>query len=280
MKVILVQEDNFDAFDSMIPEEYLEGKVLVLGCIDGKIAVGVTVVQFAQEVFNIAYLYVESDRRKEGIGNMLLEGVLAVKEQRFPNVPVACMYPSDHMYADIFNHMLMMHGFEIETERKAVYMIRRVNIEFSPLMRKYSAVKPVSGLVKLETISAKMRNKLIADMKKLNKQIDLEVDDFIEADEQLSVCLMEKDTCTAVMLVNNDEDGDYTISYIYLRPGNTEKGIGFFKAALRNLATTTKNLETITISCIDTKMEKVIKTLFGEYLENYVYYINQAYLVR
>lgn len=277
MKTILIDDRNYDAFEPIIPPGVLDGDVLAFGAMQDDAVVGVCVVQVRGNALNIAYLWVSEDFRERGCANAMLDKVNEVRDKVYKEYVITSLYDSMEEYAGVYDHMFIMRGYEMNVEKRPVYIISRDKIMDSPITKRgfnKSENKKAIAISDLSKTQEILLEKLVSES---DGSLIPTASDLEEANKEKSYVLISDNRVSGILLVENTKErGVYTISYAYLSGGNPTEGIAFFRSAIRQFIASTPDLHLLMFTCVNEGIERAVKTMFGEDVYHEEYYINEA----
>lgn len=262
MNIIMISPENFEAFSPIIPAGAMEGNVVAVGCVEEDAILGCAVGQMDKDMFLLSWIYTVEGRRNEGIAAKMLEAMLKIKELNVKDAVFAVTYEDVIQSADIMNHMLLKAGFEVNAEITNSYLFSKSGVENASLMKRELPknnieLEPLKEMGKVERVAyieALVKNKLIAPT----------LGDMNEADQDKSMFFRVNNVVSGLMLIQElDEEGTYELSFLSIDNQKPHVSLSFVQACLKKILTF-EDFNLLQFTCIDEKMEKIVKATFGE----------------
>lgn len=264
MDIILLNSENFFAFENMIPEEYLEGNILALGAVEENEAMGCLVAQDLGEAFNLAFVHVDIPHRQKGAATMLIKGLLEIRDESFEGKPVIAMYPESIESEAIVTSLLLREGFEIEIEKNLIYKLDKEQIYSSPIAKEKAAEKYDGNCKTLREIDDDERENLIKAMADWADNQTFDETMLEDLDETYSLVAYEGNAPIAAVLIGRESKGKIEIAYLSANARFTAKVIPFMKYAFSNIIANDKYLTSLSFACTDEKLSEAAKQFFGK----------------
>ena len=158
MKLTWIDDDNVKFFKNVIGDRYLkkkEGEIFAGVIDDAGTAVGAGVFLSQPETLSIEFLAVTDERRRQGIGSFLLDGMTdAARKLDFKYIDAVFYAAPKDEGADILKKFLIANGFRIELidAKRTVYELDKVLAlpDFSEKKENTYVIKPASELTEKE----------------------------------------------------------------------------------------------------------------------------------
>ncbi len=226
MNITTINKDNISAYEPFltpeIKEAILSGEAVSIGTYDDEadnVATGVLAGEpggpEAEEAFRIRYLYVDSERRREGIATLLLDYMSQICLQNGMSV-FAAGFLDNGNYKDV-EAFLDDAGFDKEDEGVTEYTMRLGDVKKLKMFANIDSLKPAS---QIQSFSEVRRAVLKGFAGELYRKGNTCLNDLLESgelDEDISLVCTEEDKIYAVMAASVDEDG-VTVEWAYSDP--------------------------------------------------------------
>lgn len=216
MEIVKITQQNFHAFQEILPPQKQYQPVQLLGCVADKTAVGSAVVYITEDGCSLSWLWVAPEYQRQGIGGALLDKTCEIAAvSGIPGGKLTVTYPEDAPWGTVLEYMLWKRGFSVLVHTYPQYSLTRGQLLGAPFMAHTHSEK-ISGIVPLSRLSKLQLRELTVENRRL-ENYSISHADFERADEARSMVLLRNGKVEGLLLVSTMEAEDIlSLDLLYL----------------------------------------------------------------
>ncbi len=250
---------------ALVPHEILRQGTLVLGCFSKEILAGVAILMKRDVDWVVTWLYVDSDYRKRGYGNALLQGAVTAAKNAGA-ISLSMDLDGDSKEGHLMALMLTNYFFRLHFERIASVQITREQFEKAVVFTKPRYVggeKRISSKVySLRDLkSAELFSFLEACERRGNYLVSRA--DYRSADGRVSKVLVSGGQIVGVALLEATEEKVYGLQLCYVEKKHQMDFIGLIQSVGLSLQER-KGWKKLEFVCMDSTVLQLADHIFPE----------------
>lgn len=214
---VFIEEEDREAFSGVLPEELkLTGNRVAVGAVDEEGTVlGAASYVLVDDQYNLDWIYVEPDIRRQGVGIALLDYILFLTERAGEGLPVQALYEWTPEDTELHSFFLSEEKMITEYSHDRYVLTEE---DMTGIGEKLADRDPEIKSVPFSTLPAKIREELLA-MLSANGEFVIGNKKEWNASliPELSRVVIKKEVPVAVLFVRRMPGDSMELSYLYSR---------------------------------------------------------------
>ena len=222
MNCILITEENREDFASVFPMsiELTDKRVAIAACDDDGLVLGAVSYKVLNFQYEIDWIYVEEEVRRQGVGTWLIEQILRAVMQTGELLPVTARFEFSEEDNEMHSFFLSNEYMDVEYSHEKYYLTAK------EIKRITNIMPPSNPSIKVENFFDKQPRQQFRALDLFRMDQTYSIDDYdswkAECIPDLCKCVYFHDDLADLMFVKELSDGVLELTYLY---GKEPKGL-------------------------------------------------------
>ncbi len=262
-----VTESDYSKIASLAPAHALNTASIVLACMKEEAVLGTAILMKKHKDWALSWLYVHTDYREQGAGNLLLDQALyEAKKNGARNLEVVLTGETDEELP--LTSMLASRGFYIDFQTEPVLTLTRSQLKQAIYYSKpdflYTAKSSKESIIPLRNVKPGQLEQFIKNRERHHNYVASRAD-YASADPNLSRLLISKSQIVGAILVDRTGEGTYSLELCFVERNYLKALIRLMKNVSDQLLTGKETLVQIEFFCGLTAILEAAEKIFPEH---------------